>query len=157
MPHPDFPPPASSTTRTHTSARTHTQARTHAHSKNSVLSNEVLHCWLRSTQQLLTTSQNNTFDIQSLTCSTTSAEGWVCQNELYMEGLWTNAFSNYTNPRKKFKIRTVHWQILMITMITCWVLRRLTLSLAHWMVCSMTEGKDLRVQNGISSSGGSLW
>lgn len=24
------------------------------------------------------------------------------------------------------------------------------------MVCSMTEGKDLRVQNGISSSGGSL-
>lgn len=33
----------------------------------------------------------------------------------------------------------------------------LTLSLAHWMVCSITEGKDLRVQNGISSSGGSLW
>lgn len=34
---------------------------------------------------------------------------------------------------------------------------RQTLSLAHWIVCSMTEGKDLRVQNGISSSGGSLW
>lgn len=32
-----------------------------------------------------------------------------------------------------------------------------TLSLAHWIVCSITEGKDLRVQNGISSSGGSLW
>jgi len=32
-----------------------------------------------------------------------------------------------------------------------------TLSLAHWMVCSMTAGKDFRVQNGISSSGGSLW
>lgn len=33
----------------------------------------------------------------------------------------------------------------------------LTLSLAHWMVCSMTEGKDFSVQNGISSSGGSLF
>ena len=32
-----------------------------------------------------------------------------------------------------------------------------TLSLAHWIVCSITEGKDLREQNGISSSGGSLW
>ena len=30
------------------------------------------------------------------------------------------------------------------------------LSLAHWIVCSMTAGKDFRVQNGISSSGGSL-
>lgn len=29
-----------------------------------------------------------------LTCSTTSAEEWVCQNELYMEGLWTKALSN---------------------------------------------------------------
>lgn len=37
------------------------------------------------------------------------------------------------------------------------ILSSQTLSLAHWMVCSITEGKDLRVQNGISSSGGSLW
>lgn len=46
-------------------------------------------------------NEKNTYDIQSLTCSTTSAEEWVCQNELYMEGLWTNAFSNYIHPRNK--------------------------------------------------------
>lgn len=37
---------------------------------------------------------NNAEQYLCLTCSTTSGEGWVCQNELYMEGLWTNAFSN---------------------------------------------------------------
>lgn len=31
----------------------------------------------------------------------------------------------------------------------------ITLSLAHCIVCSIAAGKDFRVQNGISSSGGS--
>ena len=33
----------------------------------------------------------------------------------------------------------------------------LTLSLAHWIQCSMVAGKDLRVQKGTSLSGGSCW
>lgn len=35
------------------------------------------------------------------TCSTASGDGWVCQNKLYMEGLWTKAFSNWPEQEDK--------------------------------------------------------
>lgn len=63
-----------------------------------------------------------------------------------------------SNHPKRQKSST-HWNISLIFTpgIICKSCVLLTLSLAHCMVCSMTAGKDFRVQNGISSSGGSLW
>lgn len=40
----------------------------------------------------------------SHTCSTASGDGWVCQNKLYMEGLWTKAFSNWMEQKTKVLI-----------------------------------------------------
>lgn len=43
----------------------------------------------------------------------------------------------------------------LVNMSGFWAKRLSNLSLAHWMVCSMVAGKDLRVQYGTSLSGGS--
>lgn len=89
------------------------------------------------------------------TCRTSCTEEWVFQNLLYRDGLWVKELSNCIK-RKSMSEKTaacnkdIHDYNPHISLPS-------TLSLAHWIVCSMVAGKDFKVQNGISSSGGSRY
>ena len=83
-----------------------------------------------------------------LTSRTFSGDLYVSQNFIYKVGFCAKRFSNCQGTKKNLIWLSGHRTRAVANQ---------TLSLAHWMVCSMEAGKDLRVQYGTSLSGGSAW